>query len=375
MALQGTLQDFGALEIFQLIALQQKTGTLEIRQNEQVRQFIFERGLLIAAHSPELDQDSPLVLFLQEADFIEKDDIPGWVNADTHQPVDVIDLATKLTKLDGDELVEAYEMYIQTILDEILNWPKGRFHFNSGQIGIPSKQIGPWKIESLLMESMRRLDELADLQAAELPLGMVPRSCGKRLKQSDSNRFYCAALALVDGKRSIHEIINQSALAGYDLCQALRVMRDQKIVEMTDWIPAGVWAEKLWKKRSLLKVVSHFMLTFAMLGLITYGTDFFFSRSSLPWPTSLQFSFLTNECQASRATHNVATVLESYRILHQKYPADYADLVEEGLLSSRQAIMYHDSGAVWELTPENGSYRWWRTDPVDEPVTQAQERD
>jgi len=368
MALQGTLQDFGALEIFQLIALQQKTGTLEIHNRDQVRQFVFDNGLLIAVHPIQLEQDSLLVRFLLELEYIEKDEIPGWINANTHQPVNIIDLVTKMTKISDEEMVVAYDIYIQTILDEILHWPKGRFHFNSGQIGIPSKQVGPWKIEGLLMESMRRLDELADLKAAEMPQGMVPRSSGAEITASDSNRVYRAVHALVDGSRSVHDIITQSTLAGFDICQALRVMRDQNIVEMTEWIPAGVWADRLWKKRSLMKVVSYSLLTVITLGIVTFGTNFYFRHFRAPWETGLQFSFLTEECEASRASYNIATVLETYRVMNHHYPADYDALIENGLLSEKQAEIYRSKGAVWE-TDDADSYQWWQAEAMSESDT------
>lgn len=358
MALQGTLQDFGALEIFQLVALQQKTGTLEIRFEDQVRCFIFSNGLLIAAHLSPPDSDSLLVKYMIELNYMVEDDVPGWLNAQTHQPVDTVDLATKFTGISDEQLSEAYELYLQTVLDEILTYPKGRFHFNSGKIGIPSKQLGPWKIEGLLMEGMRRLDELADLQAAEMPAGMVPRKLSRTGQEETDDRFAIAALALVDGKRSLHEIVATSSIAAFDLYQALRLLRDQKRIELIEWIPTGVWTDVLWKKRSLLRSLGSAALVLVGLGLLTVGITFWLDHYPSPWASNGATGFLSAECENARASYNIANLMEAYRILHRRYPANYEAMINDGLLTDDLAADYTERGLGWRLTEDLTTYVW-----------------
>ncbi|RMD78699.1 MAG: DUF4388 domain-containing protein, partial [Lentisphaerae bacterium] len=51
MALQGSFQDFGLPDIFQLISLQRKTGILTVRSEHEVIRIVFYQGHIIEADS------------------------------------------------------------------------------------------------------------------------------------------------------------------------------------------------------------------------------------------------------------------------------------------------------------------------------------
>jgi hypothetical protein len=358
VALQGTLQDFGALETFQLIAFQQKTGTLEITNANRQRRFVFENGLLLAAHETPLKPEDPLVRFLVEMGYLHEQDLPAWLGLPGVQAVNQIDLLVKLSRLSGDDLVQAYDLFLQTVFDEILAWPQGRFQFHSGRLDAPSKVVGPWKIEAVLMESMRRLDELADLQAAEVPPGLVPRMMDPNAVALIEDRFSQAVLKAIDGKRSLQEITAGSSLAPYDIYQALRQMRDQGLVEMIEWVPTGPWTETFWQKRSWARMILCAVAAPAILVALTLGIHTALQHTPSPWHTGPGVRFLTPEARASQTSHAIAQLLETYRLRTGHYPASGAQLAENGLISSRAARRLDSRGPRWELAEEGQSYRW-----------------
>ena len=51
MALEGTLEDFSLADIFQLIALQRKTGILQLKRNQESVTVKFHNGMVIGADS------------------------------------------------------------------------------------------------------------------------------------------------------------------------------------------------------------------------------------------------------------------------------------------------------------------------------------
>ncbi len=358
MALQGTLQDFGALETFQLIALQQKTGTLEITSGNRQRRFIFENGLLLAAHETPLRPEDPLVRYLVEMAYLQEQDLPAWLGLPSVQAVNQIDLLVKMARLSQDDLVQAYDLFLQSILDEILAWPQGRFQFHSGRIDAPSKSVGPWKIEAVLMESMRRLDELADLQAAEVPPGLVPRVIDPAAAAHIEDRFCRAVLTSIDGKRSLQEITAGSSLAPYDVYQALRQMRDQGLVEMIEWVPMGPWTETFWQKRSWARMILCAVAAPAILAVLTLGIRTALQHHPSPWRAGPGLSFLTLEARASQSSYATALLLETYRLRTGHYPETGQKLAENGLISARAARRLDARGPHWELTAGGRSYRW-----------------
>lgn len=358
MALKGTLQDFGALETFQLIALQQKTGTLEINHAGRQRRFVFENGQLLAAHAMPLRPEDPPVRFLVEMGYLHEEDLPAWLGLPGNPSVNQIDLLVKLSRLSEDDLVQAYDLFLQSVLDEILAWPQGRFQFHSNRLDTPSKIVGPWKIEAVLMESMRRLDELADLRAAEMPPGLVPRIVDPAATAHIEDRFCQAAIASADGKRSLQEITAGSSIAAYDLYQALRQMRDQGLIEMIEWVPTGPWMETVWQKRSWSRMLIFAVAAPVLLTALTLGIHSALQRHPAAWATGPGASFLTPEARASQASYATALLLEAHRVRAGRYPTDSAQLAAAGLLSAGAARRLADQGPRWETAPGGQSYRW-----------------
>ena len=359
MALQGTLQDFGVLETFQLIALQHKTGTLEIRNTGQVHSFVFENGLLLTAHGNELKDDDLLVRFLVEAGYVQSKEVTPWLTYPSPQPTNPIDPLARLSDMSSEDVVMAYDLYVQTVLDEILSWPRGRFQFHSGRVGTPSKIIGPWKIEGLLMESMRRLDELADLQAVDLSPGLIPKIGDPQAARFVEDPYARAVLARIDGRRSVEEIIASSALAGYDLCQTFRQLRDQELITMVEWIPSGPWMGTAWRQRSRwLTVLYSFSGAAALFGL-TFGIHSILNHCANRWPHTSGFSFVTPAAGASRAAYAAAQAMETYRLEQGRLPTDTETLVEQGLLERSMAATLQREGLAWRLTADGQNYVWF----------------
>jgi hypothetical protein len=358
MALHGTLQDFGALETFQLIALQQKTGTLEITHGGERRAFGFENGHLLGAHETPLRIEDPLVRFLCELGYLKEEEARAWIAFPSPQPTNPVDLLVKLTDLTEEDIATIYDGFLQTTLDELLSWPQGRFQFHTKKVGIPSRILGPWKLEGLLMESMRRIDEFANLQAAELAPGLIPKLPDGRSRPQPEDRFARALIRRIDGRRSIQDIIGGSALAGYDLCQAMRKLRDDGLVEMIEWIPSGPWMETLWRQRSRWKSLLYGTATAAMLVLLTLGVHAFLNRHPSPWPAGKDASFMLAQARLSRAAQVTAELMEVYHLRHGRYPPSYATLEREGLLSSSTRRRLERSGLRWTARDGGSSYRW-----------------
>ncbi len=368
MPLQGTIQEFGALETFQLIALQQKTGTLEITTRSESHSFVFEDGLLHAAHVSPLDQEDLLPRLLLEAGYLNEEDLRAWLSFPSGQPINPIDLLPKLSSMDEEQLLEAYDLYVQTVMDQTLAWREGRFVFHSGKLETPSKLIGPWKVEGFLMESMRRIDELVDLQATELPPGMIPRPRPRTAGDPPGDRFATAILRRVDGRLSLQEIVAASALPAYDLYRAVRELRDTQQIELAEWIPSGPWMEAVWRRGARWKWIPLSIAGLALLAAVTFGTQVLLERFEPSWHQSREFTFLSPGARTARADYATAQLMETFRLRRSHYPRSHAELVEDGLITRHTARELRRVGSRWTLAPGGGSYVWGvqETSPLPE---------
>lgn len=357
MPLQGTIQEFGALETFQLIALQQKTGTLEITTRSSAHSFVFEDGLLHAAHVSPLGQEDLLPRLLVEAGYLNDEDLRAWLSFPAGQPVNPIDLLPKLSRMNEEQLLEAYDLYVQTVMDETLAWREGRFVFHSGKLETPSKLIGPWKVEGFLMESMRRIDELVDLQATELPPGMIPRP-RPRAAGEPGDRLAAAILRRVDGRLSLQEIVAASPLPAYDLYRVVRELRDTQQIELAEWIPSGPWMEAVWRRGARWKWIPLSIAGLGILAALTFGTQMMLAAVEPDWHQTREFTFLSPGAQTARADYATGQLMEAFRLRRGHYPRSHAELVEDGLITKHAARRLKRVSSRWILTPGGRGYVW-----------------
>jgi hypothetical protein len=117
---------------------------------------------------------------------------------------------------------------------EVLRWPAGRFEFRldslpalaeTAQLGLP--------VASVVMEGFRRVDEWrvveAGLGSFESVLQADPVAIGvsdlERLTK-DERRL----LDMVDGKRNVRAIIEQSHMSSFDACKVLFQLLEARLV-------------------------------------------------------------------------------------------------------------------------------------------------
>ena len=223
MSLRGNLGEFSALETLQLIGQQQKTGTLEVRSGRHFRAFAFASGKLVAI-APESDREpEPLLAALAGL---------GWIPADRARTLQSSNAAAGLESLRphcpaaGDLLEEVRRTVLQGRLDEVLLWSRGRFRFTADVV--PASDWPPLPLEEMLLESMRRLDETAELHAAGLRPETVPlcddAPVAPPVLESPAYWIAPALLPRCDGRRNLRRIGSALALAEYDVLVTVQAL-------------------------------------------------------------------------------------------------------------------------------------------------------
>ena len=94
--------------------------------------------------------------------------------------LDLIDILVSEKKFSEDELRIIFAEQIQETIQDVLSWPKSQYKFMIGsQILHGVKSPGSLKVEGLLMESMRRIDEFPGVRT-DLPSGEHDRRSASR---------------------------------------------------------------------------------------------------------------------------------------------------------------------------------------------------
>ena len=159
VAIEGPLRELGIHDVFQLLDLSRKTGTLavtsELRGNEGTVRF--QNGHVVAAAI----RSNPHRLGeqLMRSGRVTAAQIAA-ASAEQARRGDGVRLGEILLEMGAisrKELERQIRIQIEAVIFELLSWSEGFFRFEEGPVqGDPMVQIGT---EALLMEGARRIDE------------------------------------------------------------------------------------------------------------------------------------------------------------------------------------------------------------------------
>ncbi len=187
MPLQGTFDVLDFTEVVHLISGQQLTGRLHVRSRSFGAHLFFEDGLLVGADQSE------------------------------HQPA-----ATT-----GD-----VRGRIEEVCFEMLDAERGSFEFQPGK---PSTlPVGErFKVDEVLAQARRRLDEWHELQELIPSLDLQPRlvlDLARSEVTFDRERW--RMLTSIDGRRNLRAIGRVLNLSDFDVCRVMRTLIEDGIVEL-----------------------------------------------------------------------------------------------------------------------------------------------
>lgn len=222
MAIKGSLKEASLPDVLQLLALGQKTGCLAIADRANFGYIYFERGRI--SYASIVNRRDRLGDILVKHELITQDQLDAAITRQVHE---------RDKKL-GEILVEdgvlsrgRLERYMRLQIEEavyfLFTWSQGTFNFEADVR--PERQdflvsINP---ESLLLEGARRVDEWS-LIAKKIPsLDLIFVVDRDRLAISDAplNEMQQQILPLVDGRRDVHRVIEDSGLSEFEVGKAL----------------------------------------------------------------------------------------------------------------------------------------------------------
>jgi CheY-like chemotaxis protein len=267
IALQGDIAIIPIGAVLQLLQIEARSGLLLVTDGRSEVTMAMRRGLIDLVQARGASSEFRLGRYFVEHGLVTTEDIDrllqGHPQAPAHnqaQPrnpkspppesgsrsaASKDEPPTGTRRLLGDLLVESGRVTREQLRDglarqsselvyEVLRWPAGRFEFRldslpalaeTAQLGLP--------VASVVMEGFRRVDEWrvveAGLGSFESVLQADPVAIGvsdlERLTK-DERRL----LDMVDGKRTVRAIIEQSHMSSFDACKVLFQLLEARLV-------------------------------------------------------------------------------------------------------------------------------------------------
>jgi hypothetical protein len=238
--LKGTLDDFTLPDIFRLLSLARRTGTLAVTRSAGSGRVFFRSGDVYFADSS-LTRE-PLGQKLVRARAITEGQLMKALDehAASGRRVGEILVESELVSL--EQLESAVRDQIEGSVFDLLRWELGEFEWEQGtetEVEVPIAV----SVENLIMEASRRLDELEVIKrkipSVAAVLRMAPKPPEGAVEINITPEEW-RILVLVDGTRSVAAIAEAVALDEFGAMRVLYGLVSAGLIEVAS---AGTEAE------------------------------------------------------------------------------------------------------------------------------------
>ena len=249
-ALQGKIGRFTLPEIFQLVANSRETGTLGIQRDDDIVMVYFKEGRIIYAYGPR--QTYHLGQLLRERGRITTGQLDDAVKTQSRQETSkrLGKILIEKKYIDRADLQEVVQTQIEELIYSLLSWESGTFKFYDRQYPTQEEITISLSVENVILEGLRRLDEMNPIREALPDFGKVleiaPTS-QERTKDISLQAHEWNLLALVNGQRTIGEIAEMAEMPKMDALAKLAALKlaglvivSVKTVDQSDRLAAMV---------------------------------------------------------------------------------------------------------------------------------------
>jgi hypothetical protein len=399
VALEGTIRDFALPDIFQLIGIQRKTGILTLNQEQDTVTIKFLEGQVVEADTLSESLEDRLGTVLVRTGRITAAQLEEALEIQRNTLQRLGHILVKRNYISQDELVDALLIQSSQIIYRLFRWREGSYHFDAvDELDYDHNHSTPMSSETILMEGARMVDEwpiierripsdqivLRQTPAAaelgrdgsgsapdgpseldddlELDLGVdfdlepqpdvaEPSEQTSSIKLSPLER---QVLDLVDGERTVREIVDLLAVAEFETFRTLSEMLTRSLVERVETpttvgeAPAGAGLGPrlfAWLAKATIAVA-------AMSAVV-----FLPAAPFAPWKL-LEASPMTERLRLYAAMSRLERIERAVQVFYLDagtFPADLAALVQYGYLDP--ALLLDPWGRPYRFQLSPGGYQ------------------
>ncbi len=164
MGLEGTLASFSVTDIFQVLSLQRKTGTLTVEGKDDTIVVSFLEGEIVRADSASRGLEESVGSLLVRSGRLASEDLARVRKSrQAQEPLSLLLLRNNLVS--SEVLREALRLQIGRIILAAFRWTEGRFRFRPEEVADrDGALLPPTPADSFLLDAVQMLDEWPKLE-------------------------------------------------------------------------------------------------------------------------------------------------------------------------------------------------------------------
>ncbi|MGD2215835.1 MAG: tetratricopeptide repeat protein [Gemmatimonadales bacterium] len=224
MAIKGSLKEASLPDVLQLLTMGGKTGCLSVTDRQSFGYIYFEEGRIIYASL--LNRRDRIGDILVREAVISREQLDAAIEEQSaaRDGRRLGEILKDSGYIDGDTLHKWVRYQIEEAVYHLFTWSQGTFYFEPGQRPDREQILVSIDPESLLLEGARRVDEWSQIEKKVPSLELVYSLHPERSTAISSLKLTAEQqkiLPLLDGKHSGWDIIEETALADFEVGKAL----------------------------------------------------------------------------------------------------------------------------------------------------------
>lgn len=366
MALQGTLKDFSITEIIQLIGQQLKTGVLKIRREKNLVEISFVDGMIVHVYSNYRGKKDLIGEILVKAQLITEEQLERVLKIQKETLKYLGEILVELGLLTKEDILKVITTQIYETIYDLFWWEDGTFNFDLKLVESYKKIPFALSTEQVLLNILRMVDEWSEIEkkifsphlvfrkiagAEEKMASMLsPQSLMREKLTSEQELIH----TLVDGNRTVQEIIDRSLLGKFNTSEILLNLMQMGFIEV-----AGVRTPSLVKKvrminfrEALAFVYYGAFLLLLFLILIYFKPNFL----HLFWDSKIERVHIEAPALFVHRTQleRIKNALELFYLEQGAYPQKLEELVAARLL--QRSDLFYRKGVSYQYERKDGRY-------------------
>jgi len=219
--LSGDMSSFNLSDIFSMLALGKKSGALRLTRGAETRILTWQAGEIVFARSNSVRNSLGNFLVRQGIITPEQNALSAAKIDETTRHGKVL---VRMGFITAEQLHWAVKQQVLEIVYSLFHWRSGMFEFVEGAVEQQEKITLSMSTTKIIMDGIHRLDEWNRLRSALPDDHAIPEPAAKvadlasRTDVGDAER---RLLPLVDGSRSIAEIVESARLGEFEAYTAL----------------------------------------------------------------------------------------------------------------------------------------------------------
>ena len=244
MLLQGNLQEFSLPNIFQLVKMSAKSGSLTIRREGEWGKIFFRNGMICYAFS--VPQQLPLGERLVKAGAITGEQLRQALAAQQKagEGARIGRILLDKGRIDRATLEQSVREQIQDAAFNFFSWSDGEFEFGVDDSIAQEDILVEMSVETVVMEGCRRIDEWALIFEQLGSLERVPHlSSSDRVEEAGGLKLTAEewrVVVRIDGRADINVVLRDSGLDRFSGAKVIHGLYSSGLITVSEPVIEGI---------------------------------------------------------------------------------------------------------------------------------------